>query len=153
MRGRIREVWSPDCHFHRYRSRFDCLLHVQGYGPEIQSEDLHRVHGQTACKVASAAAETAAIRTATEGACADIASGVTETVSCQNTLARERELVEKALTHSGGMRIALLGTRGIPARYGGFETFAEELSTRLVERGHHVTVYCRAPYPEQIIAV
>lgn len=41
------------------------------------------------------------------------------------------------------MRIALLGTRGIPANYGGFETFAEELSTRLVERGHEVTVYCR----------
>jgi glycosyltransferase involved in cell wall biosynthesis len=41
------------------------------------------------------------------------------------------------------MRIALLGTRGIPARYGGFETFAEELSTRLVLRGHDVTVYCR----------
>ncbi|HVY91423.1 MAG TPA: DUF1972 domain-containing protein, partial [Bryobacteraceae bacterium] len=39
--------------------------------------------------------------------------------------------------------IALLGTRGIPARYGGFETFAEELSTRLVARGHQVTVYCR----------
>src|SRR5271165_5188867 len=44
------------------------------------------------------------------------------------------------------MRIALLGTRGIPASYGGFETFAEELSTRLVERGHSVTVYCRARY-------
>jgi glycosyltransferase involved in cell wall biosynthesis len=41
------------------------------------------------------------------------------------------------------MRIALLGTRGIPANYGGFETFAEELSTRLVARGHQVTVYCR----------
>jgi glycosyltransferase involved in cell wall biosynthesis len=41
------------------------------------------------------------------------------------------------------MRIALLGTRGIPANYGGFETFAEELSTRLAERGHEVTVYCR----------
>ncbi len=41
------------------------------------------------------------------------------------------------------LRIALLGTRGIPANYGGFETFAEELSVRLVERGHHVTVYCR----------
>ena len=41
------------------------------------------------------------------------------------------------------MRIALLGTRGIPANYGGFETFAEELSTRLVARGHQVVVYCR----------
>jgi glycosyltransferase involved in cell wall biosynthesis len=41
------------------------------------------------------------------------------------------------------LRIALLGTRGIPANYGGFETFAEEISTRLVARGHQVTVYCR----------
>lgn len=44
------------------------------------------------------------------------------------------------------MRIAILGTRGIPASYGGFETFAEHLSTRLVVRGHDVTVYCRAHY-------
>lgn len=50
------------------------------------------------------------------------------------------------------MRIALLGTRGIPASYGGFETFAEHLSTRLVARGHEVTVYCRAHYvsPRQL---
>jgi len=41
------------------------------------------------------------------------------------------------------MRFAIVGTRGIPARYGGFETFAEELSTRLAARGHSVTVYCR----------
>ena len=44
------------------------------------------------------------------------------------------------------MRIALLGTRGIPANYGWFETFAEELSARLVERGHAVTVYSRERY-------
>lgn len=44
------------------------------------------------------------------------------------------------------MKIAIMGTRGIPARYGGFETFAEELSARLAERGHDVTVYCRARY-------
>ncbi len=42
------------------------------------------------------------------------------------------------------MRIALIGTRGIPANYGGFETFAEELTARLADRGHEVTVYCRA---------
>ncbi len=41
------------------------------------------------------------------------------------------------------MRIAILGTRGVPARYGGFETFAEELGARLVARGHQVTVYGR----------
>jgi glycosyltransferase involved in cell wall biosynthesis len=50
------------------------------------------------------------------------------------------------------MRIAILGTRGIPASYGGFETFAEHLARRLVQRGHHVTVYCRAHYvsPRQL---
>lgn len=47
------------------------------------------------------------------------------------------------------MRIAILGTRGIPARYGGYETFAEELSRRLVGRGHQVTVYGRTRYPER----
>ena len=44
------------------------------------------------------------------------------------------------------MRIAILGTRGIPANYGGFETFAEELGSRLVQRGHEVTVYGRRHY-------
>lgn len=49
------------------------------------------------------------------------------------------------------MKVAIIGTRGIPACYGGFETFAEELSLRLVERGHEVTVYGRSNiihYPE-----
>jgi len=44
------------------------------------------------------------------------------------------------------VRIAIVGTRGIPARYGGFETFAEELSWRLAARGHDVSVYCRDRY-------
>ena len=44
------------------------------------------------------------------------------------------------------MKIAILGTRGIPARYGGFETLADQLSRRLVERGHQVTVYCRKAF-------
>jgi len=41
------------------------------------------------------------------------------------------------------MRIALLGTRGIPAHYGGFETFAEKLALFLVGRGWKVGVYCQ----------
>ena len=41
------------------------------------------------------------------------------------------------------LRIAFLGTRGIPARYSGFETFVEQLGARLSERGHEVTVYAR----------
>jgi glycosyltransferase involved in cell wall biosynthesis len=45
-----------------------------------------------------------------------------------------------------GLRIAIIGSRGIPAGYGGFETFAQELAPRLVERGHEVTVYCRRGY-------
>jgi len=48
------------------------------------------------------------------------------------------------------VKIAIIGTRGVPARYGGFETCAEELSTRLVRRGHNVRVYCRRHlYPER----
>ena len=39
------------------------------------------------------------------------------------------------------MNIAILGTRGIPNNYGGFEQFAEFLSVGLVERGHRITVY------------
>jgi glycosyltransferase involved in cell wall biosynthesis len=43
------------------------------------------------------------------------------------------------------MKIAMIGTRGVPAAYGGFETAVDEVGTRLVERGHDVTVYCRGP--------
>ena len=39
--------------------------------------------------------------------------------------------------------IALVGTRGVPANYGGFETCAHEIAVGLVKRGHRVTVYCR----------
>lgn len=42
------------------------------------------------------------------------------------------------------MKIALLGTRGIPASYSGFETCVEQLGQRLAARGHDVTVYCRS---------
>jgi glycosyltransferase involved in cell wall biosynthesis len=41
------------------------------------------------------------------------------------------------------MKIAILGTRGIPASYSGFETAVEQLTARLTARGHRVVVYCR----------
>ncbi|MEW5946810.1 MAG: glycosyltransferase [bacterium] len=41
------------------------------------------------------------------------------------------------------LKVAILGTRGVPAAYGGFETLAEELGARLADRGHAVTVYGR----------
>lgn len=39
------------------------------------------------------------------------------------------------------MKIAILGTRGIPNNYGGFEQFAEFLSVHLVKQNHEVVVY------------
>jgi glycosyltransferase involved in cell wall biosynthesis len=44
------------------------------------------------------------------------------------------------------LKIAIVGTRGIPNRYGGFEQFAEKVSSTLIDRGHQVTVYCRKPF-------
>ena len=46
------------------------------------------------------------------------------------------------------MRIAILGTRGVPSNYGGFETFADEFGAELARRGHAVTVYCRSRYAD-----
>jgi glycosyltransferase involved in cell wall biosynthesis len=40
------------------------------------------------------------------------------------------------------MHVMIVGTRGIPAKHGGFESFAEDLSLFLTARGHSVTVYC-----------
>lgn len=42
------------------------------------------------------------------------------------------------------MKVQILGSRGIPARHGGFETFAESLALYLVGQGHDVTVYCQS---------
>ena len=48
---------------------------------------------------------------------------------------------------SDRLRIAMIGDRGIPARYSGFSTLVEEVSTRLVAtHGMDVTVYCRSNY-------
>lgn len=47
------------------------------------------------------------------------------------------------------MKIAILGTRGIPNHYGGFEQFAEYLSVGLADNGHDVTVYNSHSHPYQ----
>jgi glycosyltransferase involved in cell wall biosynthesis len=44
---------------------------------------------------------------------------------------------------SRSLTLGMVGTRGIPARYGGFETAVEEIGSRLAARGHRVIVYCR----------
>ncbi|MCK9899965.1 DUF1972 domain-containing protein [Frankia sp. Cpl3] len=51
------------------------------------------------------------------------------------------------------MRIAFLGTRGVPANYGGFETAVEEIGRRLVHLGHQVTVYCRGEGEEEFLGM
>lgn len=43
----------------------------------------------------------------------------------------------------GPLKIAMMGTRGVPAAYGGFETAVEEIGRRLADRGHDVVVYSR----------
>lgn len=48
------------------------------------------------------------------------------------------------------MKIAFIGSRGIPARYSGFETFYEQLGTRLAARGHAVTVYNRSHFIQDV---
>lgn len=48
------------------------------------------------------------------------------------------------LQEGRGRRLAILGTRGIPADHGGFEVFAEHLSQYLTERDWRVSVYCQA---------
>ncbi|HSM12995.1 MAG TPA: glycosyltransferase, partial [Thermoanaerobaculia bacterium] len=45
-----------------------------------------------------------------------------------------------------GPRVALIGSRGVPGRYGGYETLYDELAPRLVALGFDVTVYCRGHY-------
>ncbi|TWR25204.1 glycosyltransferase family 1 protein [Mucilaginibacter pallidiroseus] len=47
------------------------------------------------------------------------------------------------------MKIAIIGTRGIPNHYGGFEQCAEYLAVGLVKRGHHVVVYNSHTHPYQ----
>jgi glycosyltransferase involved in cell wall biosynthesis len=44
------------------------------------------------------------------------------------------------------MKIAMVGQKGIPATYGGIERHVEEITTRLVERGHQIDVYSRYHY-------
>jgi glycosyltransferase involved in cell wall biosynthesis len=55
------------------------------------------------------------------------------------------------------MRVAFIGTRGVPASYSGFETCVEQVGRRMVERGHEVTVFCRSSHyrdqPDQYLGM
>lgn len=61
-----------------------------------------------------------------------------------------------APTNHRRLSIAMIGTRGVPAAYGGFETAVEEIGRRLVDHGHDVTVYCRRaaqPVPKEYLGM
>jgi lipopolysaccharide/colanic/teichoic acid biosynthesis glycosyltransferase/glycosyltransferase involved in cell wall biosynthesis len=60
----------------------------------------------------------------------------------QRSSAADPEDLIPAGAARANMKLAILGTRGIPAHYGGFETFAEQLATRLARCGIDVTVFC-----------
>jgi glycosyltransferase involved in cell wall biosynthesis len=68
-------------------------------------------------------------------------------LSWDDSAARHAHAYARALGDHAGeerpMRVAVLGTRGIPASYSGFETAVEQITSRLTARGHEVTVYCR----------
>lgn len=64
-------------------------------------------------------------------------------------LAPKRRAVRSRSRDGGRRGVAVLGTRGVPANYGGFETFAERLSLLLVGWGIPTTVYGRSHYVRQ----
>jgi glycosyltransferase involved in cell wall biosynthesis len=48
------------------------------------------------------------------------------------------------------LRIAFIGGRGVVGKYSGIETYYEEIGTRLAEKGHRVTAYCRSYFTPKI---
>jgi glycosyltransferase involved in cell wall biosynthesis len=78
---------------------------------------------------------------------------VTASVEPISPSAHNRVVVEPLPVggHARLMHIAIIGSRGIPPAYGGFETLAWELSGRLATRGHEVTVYCRRGWTDESV--
>lgn len=64
-------------------------------------------------------------------------------VITQRSYPTQREVHTVSSKFRSELSIAMVGTRGVPARYGGFETCIEEVGARLADRGHRVVVYCR----------
>ncbi len=55
------------------------------------------------------------------------------------------DLTELRPGSSSGLSFAIIGSRGFPSTYGGYETLVRYLARYMVAEGHHVTVYCREP--------
>jgi glycosyltransferase involved in cell wall biosynthesis len=69
-------------------------------------------------------------------------------LSVSRTLADDvGQLRPRGAALNGSRAFAIVGSRGYPSTYGGFETFVRRLAPYLLERGHEVTVYCRDGKP------
>ena len=66
------------------------------HGPRFRVEVCMTFNGQTTCKTVNAKSQDAAVRSATENACADISSGVDDTIRCQNTEPKSVRWLKKA---------------------------------------------------------
>lgn len=66
------------------------------------------------------------------------------TLNAHSTLS-SRPLPTGATGEPSGLSFAIIGSRGFPSTYGGYETLVRYLARYIVADGHHVTVYCRAP--------
>jgi glycosyltransferase involved in cell wall biosynthesis/cell division septation protein DedD len=53
---------------------------------------------------------------------------------------------EDPMAHESGLRIAMIGSKGLPASFGGIERHVEEIGGRLAARGHEVVVFGRRPF-------
>lgn len=54
-----------------------------------------------------------------------------------------KQMSKSELGARRNLKIAILGSRGMPVTYSGYEVFVGELAPRLARRGHEVVVYCR----------
>ncbi len=97
-------------------------------------------------------ASPASIRKAVDRAAGQTVSGklrkrIEELYTWPLTAATAANAYRKVLAAKQSLRIGILGTRGIPNHYGGFEQFAEHVSAWLSAKGHDVTVYNSHNHP------
>ena len=59
-------------------------------------------------------------------------------------------MVEQSGESQRPLRIAFIGARGVVGTYSGIETYYEEVGSRLAERGHEVTAYCRSYFTPKV---
>lgn len=72
-------------------------------------------------------------------------------VNSYNSHWKQASIKHQKTTDQTKPSLYILGSRGIPANYGGFETFAQRLSLYLISQGWNVTVYCQDDDGQEIV--